>query len=205
MWYPTKAKRYDAVVNDDGLTAGEFMPVSPTRKGEKQKVLPRLTVRKTGICSINNGFFKDTGISPNNTIEFQADERLSMVRFRFGHPTPLLPIEINQGDFHIRRDEAKTILHYANQTVGCFVLDAKVEFVIVRQDKLGWWYAKASGHRYEMSEPRTFDKLTSAERALWNLPHDYLNNPRDTPRPPTPPTPPESRIVVNGRQINKHR
>lgn len=205
MWFPTSRKRYDAIVTEEGLTAGSFLPVTSTRKKEKQKVLPRLTVRSTGVCSINNGFFKETGIDPNSPMEFQADEHLSMVRFRFNHPTPLLPIDLNLGNFTVRRDEAKTILHYANQTVDCLILNAKVEFIIVRQDKSGWWYAKASGYRYEMPKPRGWERLTLAEKALWDLPHEELTHQRNIPEPPPPPIPPKSRVIVNGRDINKDK
>lgn len=203
MWFPKSRKRYDAVVTDEGLTAGEFLPIRSSRRNEKQKVVPRLTIRNTGACSINNGFFKETGIDPNSPMEFQADEHMSMVRFRFNHPTPLHPIELNLGNFTVNKEEARTILHYANQTVGCFVLNAKVEFVIVRQDKLGWWYAKASGYRYEMPEPRTWEHFTSAQKALWNLPHEHIQRERNIAKPPTPPMPPLTRIIVNGKNINK--
>lgn len=202
MQLSNKRKRYDAVVSE-GVTAGSFFPVTATRKNEKQKVLPRLTVRNTGVCSINNGFFKETGIDPNSPMEFQTDEHLSMVRFRFNHSSSLFPIELNLGNFTVRKEEARTILHYANQAVGCAVLNAKVEFIIVRQDEQGWWYAKASGYRYETPKPRGWERFTDAEKALWELPHKKLTEQCNIPQPPPPPVPPKSRVIVNGRDINK--
>lgn len=196
-------KKYQGVIDHTGYAGGQFTAAKSSPPQDKQKVLARVVVRRDGRVSINNGFFKELGLNNNSPIEFQFDTMLCMVRFRLNAPEPILPINMSMGTFIIDRNDAVTLLHQSNLTIKSPRNDSKVEFVIVRCDKEGWWYAKAAGYRLGIPEPNGLKHAGEESRRLWRLPHSFLIDTPVSKTPPTPPTPPATRCIVNGRDINK--